>query len=191
MGTLPDTHVPHWSAGVHNQTVSVLLQCTSLTVFGMQPMKCAASNKRFLLVLSYFGKRRSAQGSAVQGLYTADWPDVTACAGGAAATTADAPNRNALQLQLQELSLDNVDALEALKLNIQVSSVMFHITLALCRHHPVTRALPSCHMSALSWLLMKCELLRANMVSRRQCCVFCCNTANWLMLTRLLTCSHA
>ncbi len=52
---------------------------------------------------------------------------VIACAGGAAATTADAPDRNALQLQLQELSLDNVDALEALKLNIQVSPALLHI----------------------------------------------------------------
>ena len=58
--------------------------------------------------------------------------DVTACAGGAAATTADAPDRNALQLQLQELSLDNVDALEALKLNIQVSPALFQTSLALC-----------------------------------------------------------
>ncbi len=136
-------------------------------------------------------EENSTQGSAVQRLYTADWLDVTACAGGAAATTAEAPDRNALQLQLQELSLDNVDALEALKLSVQVSSALFHTTLALCLHHPVTRVSPSCHMSALSWLLMKCELLCTNMVSRRQYCVFCCNTANWLMLTRLLTCSHA
>jgi len=117
-------------------------------------------------------------------VYTADWLDVTACAGSAAATTADAPDRNALQLQLQELSLDNVDALEALKLSVQVSSALFHTSLALCLHHPVTRVSPSCHMSAPSWLLMECELLCANMVSRRQYCTFCCSTANWL-------CSHA
>ncbi len=41
-------------------------------------------------------------------------------AGGAAAANSDGLDRNALQLQLQDLRLDNVDALEALKLNIQV-----------------------------------------------------------------------
>ncbi|KAA6418012.1 MAG: hypothetical protein FRX49_12012 [Trebouxia sp. A1-2] len=46
--------------------------------------------------------------------------DDVAHPGGAAAASAEAPDRNALQLQLQELSLDNVDALEALKLNIQM-----------------------------------------------------------------------
>ena len=40
-------------------------------------------------------------------------------AGGAAATGSGASDRNALQLQLQDLRLDNVDALELLKLNIQ------------------------------------------------------------------------
>lgn len=168
-------------------------------------VKSAASNNRLSLVLSNFGNLGSTQGSAVQSvqadahLYSLDYAtqwyccassngsgrfDVTACAGGAAATTADAPDRNALQLQLQELSLDNVDALEALKLSVQVSSGLFHTSLALCLHHPVTRVSPSCHMSAPSWLLMECELLCANMVSRRQYCTFCCSTANWL-------CSHA
>ena len=45
---------------------------------------------------------------------------VPVCAGAAAAAS-DAPDRDAMQLQLQELRLDNVDALEALKLVIQVS----------------------------------------------------------------------
>ncbi len=149
--------MPHWPAGVHDKEVSVLLQHTSLTVLGIRPMKhavkSAASNNRLSLVLSNFGNLGSTQGSAVQSvqadahLYSLDYAtqwyccassngsgrfDVTACAGGAAATTADAPDRNALQLQLQELSLDNVDALEALKLNIQVSSALFHTSLALC-----------------------------------------------------------
>ena len=39
---------------------------------------------------------------------------------GAAAAASDAPDRDAMQLQLQDLRLDNVDALEALKLVIQV-----------------------------------------------------------------------
>lgn len=41
-------------------------------------------------------------------------------AGGAAAGNSDAHDRNSLQLHLQDLNLDNVDALEGLKLNIQV-----------------------------------------------------------------------
>ncbi|DBB01761.1 hypothetical protein WJX77_006408 [Trebouxia sp. C0004] len=40
--------------------------------------------------------------------------------GGTAATNGDAPDRNAVQLHLQELRLDNVDALEALKLSVQM-----------------------------------------------------------------------
>lgn len=42
-------------------------------------------------------------------------------AGGAAAGNSDAHNRNSLQLHLQDLTLDSVDALEGLKLNIQVT----------------------------------------------------------------------
>lgn len=41
-------------------------------------------------------------------------------AGTAAAGNSDANDRNSLQLHLQDLNLDNVDALEGLKLNVQV-----------------------------------------------------------------------
>ena len=61
-------------------------------------------------------------------------------AGGAAATNADAPDRNALQLHLQDLMLDNVDALEALKLNIQenycISAAEFLLPIAYHQPQP-------------------------------------------------------
>lgn len=47
-------------------------------------------------------------------------PPWLVCAGRAAASSSDMDDRNSLQLHLQDLNLDNVDALEGLKLNIQV-----------------------------------------------------------------------
>ena len=52
-------------------------------------------------------------------------------AGRAAASSTDTIDRNSLQLHLQDLNLDNVDALEGLKLNIQV--MLLHN--AFCRHN--------------------------------------------------------
>ena len=73
-------------------------------------------------------------------------PTCAFCVGGAAATTAEAPDRNALQLHLQDLMLDSVDALEALKLNIQVNSFFFMLSLLQsCHellHHHVFPCLP-------------------------------------------------
>ncbi|KAL3135703.1 hypothetical protein ABBQ38_006174 [Trebouxia sp. C0009 RCD-2024] len=48
--------------------------------------------------------------------------------GRAAASSADVNDRNALQLHLQDLNLDNVDALEGLKLNIQMVCNRCHAT---------------------------------------------------------------
>ena len=48
-----------------------------------------------------------------------------AVAGAAAGNQSEAGDRGSLQLELRGLSLDNVDALEALKLNIQVTAGPF------------------------------------------------------------------
>lgn len=63
-----------------------------------------------------------AQAAKVSAMMTLE-ADLWAASAGSTAAAANnngGPDRNALQLQLQDLMLDNVDALEALKLNIQV-----------------------------------------------------------------------
>lgn len=58
--------------------------------------------------------------------------------GGAAAANIDTNDRSGLQLHLQDLNLDNVDAVEGLKLNIQASSLLLARTLTIV-------ALAQCH----------------------------------------------
>ena len=86
------------------------------------------------------------------------------CVGRAAATSADAPDRNALQLHLQDLMLDNVDALEALKLNIQVSPFLHMLSSA--------SVLPSTVASVhICILAVKCKQEQLNEVWQQQTCM--------------------
>ena len=75
----------------------------------------AETGQLFLLCLPAHAAR--LQGYLLQSCF--------ACStGGAAATNTDANDTNGLQLHLQDLNLDNVDAVEGLKLNIQASSLL-------------------------------------------------------------------
>ena len=92
-------------------------------------------------------------------------------AGRAAASGSDMNDRNSLQLHLQDLNLDNVDALEGLKLNIQVMTL--HIVQMTIREgaaqQPPDQLIPDGPISRHKPLQIYHELWQCEVLQRGSC----------------------